>query len=149
MRTRIWIRPDRPLGMILVAILLTTSCGPSAEDKARIRQVVTAYNAAFMASPDNSEALLGELQKAVDVVPDGKARDEILRCQNLLYMYKTKQTTQSIVLETHLSEIGHGQHSTKKDVDIADAKAQQEVPLPALDPIVQCEVRTLPALTGN
>jgi hypothetical protein len=126
--------------------LLLASCGPSAEEKARIRQVVTAYNAASYSHADNSDALLAELQKTVDVVPDGKERDEILRCQHLLTMYTLQQKLQFLALERNLRAIGHGQNSTKKDFDIANAKAQKEVPLPDYNPIASCAVGTLPAL---
>lgn len=128
--------------------LLLTSCGPSAEDKARIRQVITAYDTASRANADNSEALMGDLQKAVDVVPDGKAREEILGCQNLLQIYALRQKSQFLVLERNLFEIGHGQHSTANDFDIANAKAQKEVPLPDYNPIAKCAVVTLPALVN-
>ena len=130
-----------------LAVLLTTSCGPSAEDKARIRQVETAYSLARMGNADNSDALMNDLQRAVDMVPDGKAREEILNCQSLLKMYVIKNQTQRLVLMRNLSEIGHGRQSTKKDVDIASANAEKEVPLPDSYPIAKCAVITLPSLT--
>ena len=131
---------------VSLAVLLTTSCGPSAEDKARIRQVETAYSIASMGNADNSDALMNDLQRAVDLVPDGKAREEILSCQSLLKMYVIKQATQRLVLKRNLRDRARSA-TTKKDFDIANANAEKEVPLPDYDPIAKCEVITLPSLT--
>ncbi len=87
-----------------------------------------------------------ELQRAVDMVADGKTRDEILNCQYLLEMYEGKKQLQFLKLESNLLDIGHGERSTKKDFDTASSKAQKEVPLPDYDPIVTCAAITLPAL---
>jgi hypothetical protein len=135
-----------PAFAVVIIVSITTLCGgcTSAEDKARIRQAVTAYNIASRGS-SNSEALMLDLQKAVDAVPDGKARDEFLTCLNLLQMYTLKQQTQFLALERNLTEIGHGRQSTKKDFDIANAKAQKEAPLPDYNPIAKCAVVTLPS----
>ena len=132
---------------VSLAVLLTTSCGPSAEDKARIRQVETAYSIASMGNADNSDALMNDLQRAVDLVPDGKAREEILSCQSLLKMYVITKQRRRLFLEGNLLAIGHGRQSTKKEFDIANANAEKEVPLPDYDPIAKCEVITLPSLT--
>lgn len=131
---------------VSLAVLLTTSCGPSAEDKARIRQVETAYSIASMGNADNSDALMNDLQRAVDLVPDGKAREEILNCQSLLKMYVIKQATQRLVLKRNLRDRARSA-TTKKDFDIANANAKKEVPLPDYDPIAKCVVITLPSLT--
>jgi len=133
----------RPL-CVACALLL---CGcTSAEDKARIRQVVTAYEAASRAHPDTSDALMRDLQRAVDVVPDGKAREDILRCQHLLTMYALKERGLVLDLKKNLLDIGDGRHTTQKDFDLAKAKAQKENPLPDYGPISECAVITLPAL---
>jgi hypothetical protein len=135
----------RTVGPIFLLFLLG-GC-TSAEDKARVRTAATAFEIAASAKTPQAEAAMNELKKAIDVVPDGKARDELLRCQGLLETYSLTLQTIEIATETNLLKIGHGVHSTMEDVNKAHAEAISKHPEPDPKGLVECELHTLPALT--
>jgi hypothetical protein len=79
---------------------------------------------------DNIDDRLRDLQRAVDVIPHGRARGEILRCQHLLEIYDMRKEAQFLNAEHLLL--------TEKNFDTAMSKAQKDVPLPDYDPIAKC-----------
>lgn len=139
MRLAVWIVPAVALAMIL------SGCGPSSDDKARIRLAVSAFNRALDKQGRDEDSMI-DLQKAVDLVPDGKARTEILRCQGLLITYSQRQRLLYLDLELNLLKIGHRQQSTKEDFERAMSKARSDNPLPDFDPLAKCNVISLPQL---
>jgi hypothetical protein len=132
--------------LILAVPLLSQLIGcASAEDKARIRLAVSAYKAAADASrPD--ETLMADLQRAIDVVPDGHARSELVDCQLELQKYKLSLKRIELAYEQNLVAIGHGRDTTAKEADAAMSKAQRDNPRPDPDEIAKCEVSRLPDL---
>ena len=130
--------------LALAAVVPLFNCA-SAEAKARIRYAVSAFKLASDSSPANSKALIGDLQKAVDLVPDGDAKNELLRCQGLLEFYQSRQSLIDAETLLNLAKAGHWRSPTKEDFDISYAKAKAAYPLPDYDPIAKCAIITLPA----
>jgi hypothetical protein len=132
------------VGGLLTAALLSCNC-TSVEDKDRIRHAVSAFELASDNSPANRKALMGDLQNAVDAVPDGDARNELLRCQGLLELYRSRQSLIAAETLLSLAKTGLGKNSTDEDFDLSYARATAASPLPDFAPIARCAVITLPA----
>jgi hypothetical protein len=135
----------RRLAAVIALAVASAACGPSAEDKARIRLAVSAFKLAGDVHGGGSESgisksRMDDLQKAIDVVPDGHARDALLDCQRLLVSYKHAERMIESQLETNLLKTGNGREPTKADFDRAMAKAKAEYPMPDYEPLSRCTV---------
>lgn len=87
MRSGRRVLTTKVISSAIVAVFLFQVACTSQEDKARIRLAASAFERA--SDPHGrDERLMTELQEAIDVVPDGKARDELVRCQALLQRYR-------------------------------------------------------------
>ena len=92
------------------------------------------------------ERLMIDLEKAVDAVPDGHARTEILDCYRLLRIYRMRQHLIALTFEANLYKRGHGLKTTEKEAKKAMSEAQLAHPMPDVEPLVNCSVRRLPEI---
>ena len=131
----------------VVTSIVVLLCGcSSAEDKARIRLAVSAFKLAADAR-ERDESLMADLQRAIDVVPDGRARDELVSCRGVLTEYWIAQQRIVLSFEDNLQKIGHGRETTAKEAEIAMSKAKRDNPALDPKPMVDCEALRLPKLT--
>lgn len=131
--------------LALSVALLLAACG-SAEDKAKMRTAISAFGRASSGPDAQNERAMIDLQNAIDVVPDSKGREELLRCQRLLVTRRIAVLGEEIAFKQGLLKIRHGLDTTRAEADKAMKDAQAANPLPDYRPIVECLVEKLPAL---
>jgi hypothetical protein len=142
----------------LLSCVLLAGCGPSAEDKGRIRQFISAYSRllgvyrtqSIFSDPSQIDpSLTVDLQKAADLVTDSRARQEILRCQDLIDTYAIKRRTQFLALSADFIQLKIRNPRRPQEDNLDDAKkaAEKEVQLPDIYPMARCAEITLPPFT--
>lgn len=125
---------------IAIVSLFQVAC-TSQEDKARIRLAASAYLRASDERRGRADGhLMTDLQRAIDVVPDGKARDELVKCHRLLENFRLIEEAGQLDYEHNLDVIGHGGPTTTKQRELAMSKAKQANPLPDLKLLGDCYV---------